>query len=226
MHTCVNQKAHPIASNASYVKGCRSSTSFPRWVRKEFRCRDCDTRKETGTEKSMAFSVEGTRPSWRETRKSQHLRNRAIIINLRVNQSHMPLPAMPRTLKDVEVPPPTSDISTTRTVVAAAKREKTSSRRPAKMPGACTFNMVMVQRHRTSGGRQRQGPAVVRGSTCSAVLRSHLLIDVRYKSVQESNTSRIALLQLLRSVVSPARKSCPGRGREEEQGRLQKPSIL
>ena len=44
---------------------------------------------------------------------------------------------------------------------------------------------------------------LVCGSMCSAVLRSHLLIDIRYKSVQESYTLRIALLQLLRSVVSP-----------------------
>ena len=104
-HVC-ESKAHPIAGNASHVEGCWSSTFFSEMGAKRvslprLRCAQEDWHRE---EHGIAL-LRGTGPSWRKTRKSQHLRNRAIIIHMRVNQSHMPLPAMLRTWKDVEIPP-------------------------------------------------------------------------------------------------------------------------
>ena len=151
MHTCVNQRQTALLAMLRSLKGVGVRPSFWRWVRKEFRCRDCDMRKESRTEKSMAFPAEGTRPFWRKARKSQHLRNRAIIIHMRVNQSHMPLPAMLRTLKDVEVPP--SLHISTKIVDSVAKREKTStSMRLQHGDGATPQNIKSSTTSRSSCG--------------------------------------------------------------------------
>ena len=204
-HVC-ESKAHPIADNASHVEGCRSSTFFSEMGAKRvslsrLRCAQGDWHREEhgiACGRGRALLEEDKEIATLEKQSNHHS-------HVCESKSHA-IASNASYLEGCRNSTFTSDTSTTKTVVAAANREKTGTRRPAKMPGACAFNMVMVQRHRTSGRRQRQGPAVVRlvcGSMCSAVLRSHLLIDIRYKSVQEKHTSRIALLQLLRSMVSP-----------------------
>ena len=204
-HVC-ESKAHPIAGNASSVEGCRSSTLFSEMGAKRVSlsrlpCAQGDWHREEhgiACRRGQALLEEDKEIATHENQGNHHS-------HACESKSHA-IASNASCLEGCRSSTFTSDISTTKIVVSTAKREKTGTRRLAKMPGACAFNMVMVQRHRTSGRRQRQVPAVVRlvcGSTCSAVLRSHLLMDIRYRSVQESYTSKIALLQLLRSVVSP-----------------------